>query len=63
MTEKVYYIKNTNKANETIDKIVNDLMCFVRVETIEMDYLELTVKCRNEDIKTVEKMIDDLFEE
>ena len=47
MTEKVYYIKNTNKANETI----------------EMDYLELTVKCRNEDVKTVEKMIEDLFEE
>lgn len=63
MTEKVYYIKNTNKANETIDKIVNYLMCFVRVETIEMDYLKLTVKCRNEDVKTVEKMIEDLFEE
>ena len=63
MIDKVYYIKNTNKANETIDKIVNDLMCFVRIKAIETDYLELTVKCRNKDVKTVEKMIEDLFEE
>ena len=53
MITKTYYLENTDKANERINKIIDNFMCFVETKIIEM-------KCRIEDIKTIEELISDL---
>lgn len=59
MKKKVYYIENTNEANETIEKIINDFICFVETTTVEMNYLEVEIVCRNEDLKAIEELLKD----
>lgn len=61
MTKKVYYLPFCDEVNERIDKIINDLICFVETKIIEMNYLQVTIKCRNEDLKTVEKILADVI--
>lgn len=61
MTKKVYYIENNDLNNETIEKIINNYICFVETETIEMNYLEVTIVCRNEDLKAIENELKDII--
>ena len=60
MITKTYYLENTNKANKRINKIIDNFMCFVETKMIEMNYIEVEIKCRVEDIKTIEELISDL---
>lgn len=59
MTKKVYYIENTNEANNAIERIINNFPTFVDVETIEMNYIQLTIECREEDLKAIENILKD----
>lgn len=61
MITKIYYLKDNNKTNEIINKIINNYICFVKKETIEMDYFELTIICRIEDISNIENELKDII--
>ena len=60
MTTKCYYLENTNEANDRINEIIKHFICFVETKTVEMNYIELNIKCRNEDVQTIERLISDL---
>ena len=57
MTEKIYYIENTNELDNAMDKIENDFPCFTERELIEMNYSKITIKARTEDIKHIEDIL------
>ncbi len=46
-----------DEANKTIDKIANDFPCFVYVEALEDGWAEVSVNCRDEDAKAIEKRL------
>lgn len=55
MIEKIYWIENTNELEITLDKL-DCIPCFVDREFIEMNYSKITIKARQEDLKTIEKI-------
>lgn len=61
MTKKVYYLEFNDKVNERLEKIKNKYICFVKTTLIEMNYQEVEIVCRNEDLKAIEKELKDLI--
>lgn len=61
MIRKTYYTENNNKANEIIQQIIDNYICFVDVETIEMNCYEIVIEMRAEDKKNIEKMLKDII--
>jgi len=57
METKTYYIQNTNELDEAIETIENNFPCFINREFIEMDYSEVEIKTRLEDIANIEKIL------
>lgn len=61
MTKKVYYLEFNDEVNERLEKIMNNYICFVECKIIEMNYQEVEIVCRNEDLKAIEKELEDLI--
>lgn len=61
MIRKTYYTENNNKANEIIQQIIDNYICFVDVETIEMNCCEIIIEMRKEDEKNIERMLKDII--
>lgn len=61
MIRKTYYTENNNKANEIIQQIIDNYICFVDVETIEMNCYEIVIEMRKEDKKNIETMLKDII--
>lgn len=59
MRTKVYYIDNTNEANDTINYVIDNYICFVTTKTVEMNYLEVTITCRVEDLLAIKNCLKD----
>lgn len=57
MTTKTYYIENTTELDEVLEQIEKDFPCFVDRELIEMNYSEVSINARDEDISTIEKRL------
>lgn len=57
MTEKTYYIENTAELDEAMENIENNFPCFTDREFIEMNYSQVTINAREEDIASIEKIL------
>ena len=57
MTTKTYYIENTTELDEVLEQIEEDFSCFVDRELIEMNYSEVSINARDEDISAIEKRL------
>ncbi len=57
MTTKTYYIENTTELDEVLEQIEEDFPCFVDRELIEMNYSEISINARDEDISAIEKRL------
>ena len=58
MTTKTYYLdRNAKGYKQAIAYIKKSIRCFAKAKPIEMDFVEWTFEVRNEDIKTLEKLI------
>lgn len=57
MTKYVWYFMITNELMETIEKIKADFPCFVKTEIVEMNWIELTIDAREEDIDAIERRL------
>jgi len=57
MVEVVYYIENGDKLQKAIDDIIYSFPCFVDTEIVEMNFLKVTIKARQEDIARIEKKL------
>lgn len=61
MTKKTYYIENSIELEAAIDKIRDTFMCFITREFIEMNYSEVEINARNEDIASIERILAPLM--
>ena len=61
MTKKVYFIENSSNLDKVLLKITNTFPCFLRREFIEMDYSEVAIEARNEDIMSIEGLLAPLM--
>lgn len=58
MITKVYFILETEEDyNEVMDIIINSFPCFLDEEPIEFNYVEVTIKMREEDVASIEKIL------
>lgn len=57
MTEKTYYIENCTELEDALEQIEQNFPCFVDRETIEMNYLRVTINAREEDIASIERVL------
>lgn len=57
MTKKVYYIEATVSLISAIEYLENTIPCFIECEPVEMNYMEVSIICRNEDVAFVEKAV------
>lgn len=57
MTEKIYYIENSPILSHTLSVLEELLPCFINREFIEMNFSQITIKARNEDLVTVEEYL------
>lgn len=54
--EYVWYFDGTEVIEEA-EKIANDFPCFVNIEYLELNWVEITVKARAEDITPIERRL------
>lgn len=57
MTKKVYYIEASVSLVSAVEYIENAIPCFIELEPVEMDYMEVTIICRDADAAFVEKAV------
>ena len=56
MEEYVWYFDGIEVVKEA-EKIANDFPCFVKIEYLELNWVEITVKARTEDIAPIERRL------
>ena len=61
MVKKVYFMENSDKANSAIDLLESAIPCFVFCTPIEMNWLEVKVQARVEDLATVERILAEVI--
>lgn len=60
MRTKTLYAENTNALDEALENITNDFPCFVNRELIEMNYSEIEITAREEDVASIERILASL---
>ena len=60
MTTLSFFAEYTATALNLINKVINDFPCFVKWESIEMNWMEITVKARVEDMASIEKIFSEI---
>ncbi len=56
MEKYVWYFDGIEVVEE-VEKIKNDFPCFVEVEYLELNWVAITVKAREEDIASIERRV------
>lgn len=57
METYVIYFMITNELMDTIEEIKETFPCFIHTETVEMNWIEVTIKARKEDMEAIEKKL------
>lgn len=57
MLTKVYYIENSDNLENALSILRDSVPCFIKREFIEMNYSEISIIARVEDIISVERML------
>ena len=60
MRTKTLYAENTNALEEALKNITNNFPCFINRELIEMNYSEIEIKAREEDVANIERILASL---
>lgn len=57
MAKKTYYIENSILLDAVLDDLANVIPCFIYRDLIEMNYSEVNIVAREEDLATVENYL------
>lgn len=60
MTTLSFFAEYTETALNLIDKVANNFPCWVDWKSIEMNWMEITVKARIEDMASIEKIFSEI---
>ena len=56
MRNMVFYVENTNEVDKAYNKAMMSFSCFIDRENIEMNYSKISIKCRQEDAASIERI-------
>jgi len=57
MENRNYYLKNRNAVEIAVEKIADIFPCFVEIEPVEMGYVKISIKSREEDAIPIDRML------
>ena len=57
MTKKVYYIENTSALDNALARIEASFPCFIDREYIVMNYSQISINARTEDINSIQSIL------
>lgn len=57
MTTKCYFLDNIDAAARAVDYLANLIPCFIRELLVTKEGLTVTIEARDEDIRTVERIL------
>lgn len=57
MTEKIYFIENTNALEDALEMLINAFPCFVEREFVEMNFSKITVRALEINLASVERIL------
>ena len=60
MRTKTLYAENTNALDEALENITNNFPCFINRKVIEMNYSEIEITAREEDVANIERILASL---
>ena len=60
MTTICVFMEDTKEVRERLWKIKREFNCFVRIETVEFDYIQVQVDCPIPQAEAIEKRLTDL---
>ena len=63
MTKKIYYIEESVSLVSAIEYLEDAIPCFIECEPVEMNYMEVSITCRNEDVALQRRLLLLLYEE
>ncbi len=55
MRKATWYFDNIDEVMGTVEKVRDTFPCFISVETLELNWAEVTVKARAEDMASIER--------
>ena len=55
MEMAVWYFDNIDEVMGTVDKVRDNFPCFISVTTLELNWAEVTVQARVEDMASIER--------
>lgn len=55
-----FFAEWTTKTAEILDKVAERFPLFMDIESVEMNYVEVTIQAREEDIASIERMIAEI---
>lgn len=55
-----FYAEHTDKTLDLLNYVLDSFPCFARCETIEMNYLEISIMARFEDLAPIEKIFSEI---
>lgn len=61
MATKTYYIENSERLNEVLELLKMAIPCIIEREYIEMNFSQIEIIARAEDLRTVEKYLAPLM--
>lgn len=61
MITKTYYIQNTNELDKALETIRDSFPCFIHRELIEMNYSQIEINARNEDLIGIKNILAPLI--
>ena len=56
MRNMVFYVENTNEVDKAYNKAMMSFPCFIDRENIEMNYSKISIKCRQENAASIERI-------
>lgn len=61
MKTGIWYSNNIDEVMETVEKVKDTFPCFISVEILELDWMEIIVEARNEDMVSIEREFSKFF--
>ena len=55
MEKRTWYIEGSNELDKTIEEVEGLFPCFITATFIEMNYMEITIEARTEDMGAIKK--------
>ena len=62
MENRNYYLRRSAKLDKAIEAVSNAFPCFIETEPVEMDWVKVSIKSREEDAMAIDKALQKAYQ-